>query len=62
MPDTSNGNNLEDARTRLETALSGLTQSVASTRGALDVAAVMADEKSQMAERITTLEQETLKL
>lgn len=62
MPDTSNGNNLEAARTRLETALSGLTQSVASTRGALDVAVTIADEKAQMAERITALEQENLKL
>lgn len=62
MPDTSKGNNLEAARTRLETALSGLTQSVASTRGALDVAVTIADEKAQMAERITALEQENLKL
>ncbi len=62
MPDTSDGNNLEAARTRLETALSGLTQSVVSTRGALDVAVTMAEEKSQMAERITALEQENLKL
>tara|TARA_R110002096_G_scaffold112431_7_gene244941 strand:+ start:203 stop:694 length:492 start_codon:yes stop_codon:yes gene_type:complete len=62
MPDTSNGNNLEAARTRLETALSGLAQSVASTRGALDVALTMAEEKAQMSERINTLEQENLKL
>lgn len=62
MPNTSNGNNLEAARTRLETALSALAQGVASTRGALDVAATMADEKTQMAERITALEQENLKL
>lgn len=62
MPDTSNGNNLEAARTRLETALSGLAQGVASTRGALDVALTMAEEKAHMAERINTLEQENLKL
>ena len=62
MPDTSNGNNLEAARTRLETALSALAQGAASTRGALDVAATMAEEKAKMAERITALEQENLKL
>lgn len=62
MPDTSKVNDLEAARTRLETALSALTQGVASTRGALDVAVTMADEKAQMTERIAVLERENLKL
>lgn len=62
MPDTSGSNNLEAARTRLETALSTLAQGVASTKSALDAANTITDEKAQMAERLTTLEHENLKL
>lgn len=62
MPDTRNGDNLDAARSRLETALSTLAHGVASTRGTLDAAATIAEEKAQMATRLSTLEQENLKL
>lgn len=62
MSDTSNQSSLERARARLEAALSTLTQGVASSRDALDLAAVAAHEKAVLVDRITQLEQENLKL
>jgi len=66
MANTQEKNALEAARSRLEQALSKLTQDVASSRAALeaavaDSASVSADQASQN-ERIQELEQENLRL
>jgi len=58
----ANENTLEAARARLETALSSLTQGMASTKNALDIAKAAAGENTTMADRIASLEQENLKL
>lgn len=62
MSDATNQSALETARARLEAALSGLTQGVASTREALQMASDVGEEKSALQDRISTLEQENLKL
>ena len=62
MSDASNQSGLDAARTRLETALSTLTQGVASSRDALDMAASTAEEKIALTGRVNSLEQENLKL
>lgn len=62
MSDATNQSALEAARTRLEAALSGLTQGVASTRDALNVATTLVEEKTALEDRISSLEQENLKL
>jgi SMC interacting uncharacterized protein involved in chromosome segregation len=62
MSDAAKESALEGARARLEAALSGLAQGVASSKNALELAKTSADEKLALAERVSTLEQENLKL
>jgi len=62
MSDGGKQGDLEAARARLETALSALTHGVANSRTALDTAASIAQEKTAVMSRLTSLEQENLKL
>ena len=62
MSDAANTSELEKARSRLEAALSALTQGVASTRDMYDLVTDSAAAKAASDERIATLEQENLKL
>jgi len=62
MAEATNKTDLETARARLEAALSGLAQGVASSRDALNMAAIAVEAKNTLAERVSSLEQENLKL
>lgn len=66
MANTQDKNHLEDARSRLERALSRLTQEVASSRAALELAEsaqqASAQEQAVQAQRLQSLEQENLRL
>lgn len=62
MTNNHNKNTLEDARARLESAMSRLAQEVANARAAKIMAAKLTTEKSALESRITALEQENLKL
>ncbi|MCK0068347.1 hypothetical protein [Kordiimonas laminariae] len=62
MTEHTSSQELEAARARLETALSGLAQGVVTTREALNSAASITNEKVQLAERVAKLEAENLKL
>ncbi|UTW59689.1 hypothetical protein KFE96_05130 [Kordiimonas sp. SCSIO 12603] len=62
MTEHTSSQELEAARARLETALSGLAQGVITTREALNSAASITNEKVQLAERVAKLETENLKL
>jgi chromosome segregation ATPase len=62
MTDRLTDNALEQARTRLESAMSRLAQGAASAREARQQAIHMAAEKAALEGRVTALEQENLKL
>lgn len=62
MADNKNHTALENARTRLESALSRLAQGVASTRETISAAQEIAEEKVVLSARVTALEKENLKL
>ncbi|MBL4791096.1 MAG: hypothetical protein JKY60_19295 [Kordiimonadaceae bacterium] len=62
MANAPKSDELEDARARLEAALSSLAQGVASSRDALDMAATVASDNAATTARLETLEKENLKL
>ena len=62
MTEHTSSQELEAARARLETALSGLAQGVIKTKDAIHSASSITAEKAQLAERVAKLEAENLKL
>ncbi|NVJ99809.1 MAG: hypothetical protein HWE25_16780 [Alphaproteobacteria bacterium] len=62
MTDKTNNSALEDARARLESAMSRLAQEVAGARAAKITTAKLSAEKATYESRIASLEQENLKL
>ncbi|PCI63719.1 MAG: hypothetical protein COB37_04635 [Kordiimonadales bacterium] len=62
MANAPKSDELEEARTRLESALSSMAQGVASSRDALDMAAIVASNQAASAVRVEALEKENLTL
>lgn len=62
MTEHTSSQELEAARARLETALSGLAQGVIKTKDAIHSASSITAEKAKLAERVAKLEAENLKL
>lgn len=62
MTDKTTSSALEDARARLDSAMSRLAQEVAGARAAKITTAKLSAEKATLESRVTSLEQENLKL